>query len=786
MAHDEMASANPSLTTASLPEKPDSAGSASIPPQHIAVEEPAIPLSERLGRAEATERAEKKKMEWTWRGLGRFWERRREDGSKNDWWFASTAIPLLAATLGPLANVLSIAALVTYWRMHVVVDGERVPELYGVPFKDPRWCYWLNAASLICGFVGNFFLLMNFTQKIRYIVALPMTIVLWYIATGLLTAILASMEIYVPPDRPNQTYTQGYWYGVMAAVLYCVCSMILMVNMVGYWRGHYPQTFTLTESQRTLILQTMLFFVWLAGGGGIFSRIEKLHGQDQWTFANALYFCDVTILTVGFGDLAPSNDVSRGLVFPYSVGGIIILGLVVSSIYKFTTDLGQEKVVRKHINKVRSRTLNRTVTSSFELRQRVTEKHLNHTGPRPSISAPFNPVDLSATTRIHDPHDKQTTHHHPRRPKKKKKKGMVAKLNPVTIRKPRPLLLRAEKDRFSAMRAIQHSTARFKRWYALTLSAIAFGILWCVGAVVFWQAERGAQGMTYFQALYFCYVSLLTVGYGDLAPKSNAGRAFFVVWSLIAVPTMTILISDMGDTVISGFKNATSKLADVTVLPKAGIWHDFLQEHPRLLAALQRQAARRRIKRGIPLGPPPSADVEDDGGNTEDVADPQGDPDTTSTAIAEERPEDESDEVLARRLAKAIRRVAKDLKEDVDKVRPKRYSYEEWVEFTRLIRFTAESREEEEMEEEMEGLVEWDWIGENSPMMAGMSEAEFVLDRLCESLGRYLRRGPGKGRTGDSDEEVGEDVGGEDDGGTSEEKGEVKGKEVADKSREDG
>lgn len=71
--------------------------------------------------------------------------------------------------------------------MHVVVDGERVPELYGVPFKDPRWCYWLNAASLICGFVGNFFLLMNFTQKIRYIVALPMTIVLWYIATGLVS-----------------------------------------------------------------------------------------------------------------------------------------------------------------------------------------------------------------------------------------------------------------------------------------------------------------------------------------------------------------------------------------------------------------------------------------------------------------------------------------------------------------------------------------------------------------------------------------------------------------------
>ena len=77
------------------------------------------------------------------------------------------------------------------------------------------------------------------------------------------------------------------------------------------------------------------------------------------------------------------------------------------------------------------------------------------------------------------------------------------------------------------------------------MSVCAFSILWCVGAVVFWQAEKDEQGMTYFQAVYFSYVALLTIGYGDLAPKSNAGRAFFVVWSLVAVPTMTILISDM-------------------------------------------------------------------------------------------------------------------------------------------------------------------------------------------------------------------------------------------------
>lgn len=273
------------------------------------------------------------------------------------------------------------------------------------------------------------------------------------------------------------------------------------------------------------------------------------------------------------GDMVPSNDVSRGLVFPYSVGGIIMLGLVVSSIYKFSTDLGHEKVVRKHIDKVRSRTLDRTVTSSFELRQRATAKRLRHSTsrPLPVISGPFNPVDRSATTRIptspkrrerergqyeSDETMQQQQQQQQLRTRKKKKKKSAASAVVSTVkhqyhqrhphrRQPRLLLLREEKDRFDTMRAIQHSTARFKRWYALTLSVLAFGILWCVGAVVFWKAERHAQGLSYFQALYFCYVSLLTVGYGDLAPKSNAGRSFFVVWSLIAVPTMTILISDM-------------------------------------------------------------------------------------------------------------------------------------------------------------------------------------------------------------------------------------------------
>ena len=610
-------------------------------------------------------------------------------------------------------------------------NGDRTllnTQLQGQDFADPRWCYNLNLVSLIVGFIGNFFLLCNFTNRIRYIIALPVTILCWYVATGILIGITVAMQLYVPPMRPQQTYTQGFWYGVIAACMYLICSMVLMVNMLGYWLGHYPQHFTLTESQRTLILQTMLFFVWLAAGGGIFSAVERRYGNYgpddffPWGFVNSLYFSDVTILTVGFGDLYPSSDIGRGLVFPYSVGGIIMLGLMVSSIAGFARELSSENVVKRHVEKTRVRTMDRTVTTSLELER----KKVLLGEDRPTISAPYGAEDKSKERTIDFADDVED-------PKARglrrtgtidtiKRAGTWALLPQRRApRKTKLLLLKEEKDRFEAMRHIQKSTSRFKNWYALLLSVTAFGLLWCGGGVVFWQAEKNTENeMTYFKALYFAYVSLLTIGYGDLSPKSNAGRPFFVFWSLVAVPTMTILVSDLGDTVIKKFKNGTSGVADFTVLPQRGVWRAVLNKQPWLLDMLQSRKARKELRRkeeeGLPYGPEPE----------DEMANP------TIDELAEE---ETTEAELAAKLSKAIKRAARDLKH-----REKtKYSYEEWVEFTRLIRFTAKDQDDLEQEEQR-GMVEWDWIGEDSPMMANTSEAEFVLDRLCESLSRYVRK----------------------------------------------
>ena len=93
---------------------------------------------------------------------------------------------------------------------------------------------------------------------------------------------MISMNEYVPPHRPEQTYSQGFWHAVIAACLYMVASMILMLNMLGYFLGHYPRHFELTDDQRNLILQTMLFFFWLAGGAAVFAKTEG------WSFVDSV------------------------------------------------------------------------------------------------------------------------------------------------------------------------------------------------------------------------------------------------------------------------------------------------------------------------------------------------------------------------------------------------------------------------------------------------------------------------------------------------------------------
>lgn len=100
--------------------------------------------------AEASERTLRKRLErrFTGRIDGRaptaaLRREQKEKRYRNDgyfqpkrWWFTATAFPLIAGTFGPIANLMSVCALVQSWR-EKILPGQKEANAIRVP--DPKW-----------------------------------------------------------------------------------------------------------------------------------------------------------------------------------------------------------------------------------------------------------------------------------------------------------------------------------------------------------------------------------------------------------------------------------------------------------------------------------------------------------------------------------------------------------------------------------------------------------------------------------------------------------------------
>lgn len=315
-------------------------------------------------------------------------------------------------------------------------------------------------------------------------------------------------------EQPQELYiwSQAFYYGIYAACLYFVCSSLMVVTFWGAMKGHYSKDFQLTNSQRTLMLQTIMFLMYLLVGALVFSTIEG------WPYLDAVYWADVTLFTVGFGDFSAATPLGRALLFPYALIGVISLGLVVGSIRSLVLERGQRQLSARLMEKKRKRTLKRMVRRGKD-----------------DVLIPV--TDDGADDDYPERSNTSFTEYQRR------------------------------KREFELMRRIQTRAEHRRRWMAMCISTTVWLILWLVGAAIFQQCELRYQGWTYFDGFYFAFVGLTTIGYGDVTPISPAGKSFFVIWSLLALPTMTVLISNAGDTVVKFVREATDKLGTITILP---------------------------------------------------------------------------------------------------------------------------------------------------------------------------------------------------------------------------
>ena len=126
----------------------------------------------------------------------------------------------------------------------------------------------VNGVSLGFALISNFSLLLNMTRRLRFSFAQPITIIGWYFSSLLLVGDLIGVIHIVKVPHERRALTQAFYYAIFAAALYFIIASLMVFTVYGAWKGHYSKEFKLSMSQRTLMLQTISFMIYMVGGAG--------------------------------------------------------------------------------------------------------------------------------------------------------------------------------------------------------------------------------------------------------------------------------------------------------------------------------------------------------------------------------------------------------------------------------------------------------------------------------------------------------------------------------------
>jgi voltage-gated potassium channel Kch len=72
---------------------------------------------------------------------------------------------------------------------------------------------------------------------------------------------------------------------------------------------------------------------------------------------------------------------------------------------------------------------------------------------------------------------------------------------------------------------------------------VIVGALLLVGTLFYRQVE----GLGWLDSLYFCVITLATVGYGDFSPQTAAGKIFTMIYILLGIGTLVAVLTRLAD-----------------------------------------------------------------------------------------------------------------------------------------------------------------------------------------------------------------------------------------------
>ncbi|TKY86272.1 hypothetical protein EX895_005097 [Sporisorium graminicola] len=496
--------------------------------------------------------------------------------------------PIFSGLLAPFSIVLEVPGLTSKW--YAKIDENGIVERF---VDNPPILTVGLAVSLAAAVVGNASIILRFLEILRPRQSIVLATVGFVLHDLINVVALATFGGIYGPKHDGLSLSASYWMVCASTTTSVLVTISLVVDYVRTDDFRHAGS-GLTQLQKGLVLAGMGLLLYLSLGSLLFVFVIKID------FITALYFSCATILTVGFGDVVPGSPGGKVLVILYAPIGIVLVALVVSAARNAILETFQATLLARSKERRRRIAERKAAHKEHKRQDRALRKMMPRTftfGPGAGSTA--NNEDgndfAEALARMEN---QVAAGHDPAYDTPAGSKATASSVDTTAVSASDTAKTRTDKSATAEsshlatagdpalqreitalqqhlLTAKQRTEEEFREFEAqarreavaaarikLVLAASMTTAFWLLGAVAFTYAERWSYG----GALWFCFIAMITIGYGDYHPATQLGRAIFVIWGLMGVAVLTILLAVVQDAFGSIFHrvltNSTSRLFD--------------------------------------------------------------------------------------------------------------------------------------------------------------------------------------------------------------------------------
>lgn len=467
--------------------------------------------------------------------------------------------PIFSGLLAPFSIMLEVPGLTSPW--YAKLDDQGIVERF---IANPPILTVGLSISLTAAVVANAAIIFRFLEVLRPRMSIALALAGFMLHDVINLVALGTFGGIYGPKHDGLSLSASYYMVCASTVTSTLVTISLVLDYVRTKDFRHAGS-GLTQLQKGLVLAGMGLLLYLSLGSVIFVYLIHID------FISALYFSTATVLTVGFGDIVPGSPGGKVLVILYAPIGIVLVALVVSSARNTILEtfqaalMARTKERRKRIaqrrqahkeQKRQDRELRRIMPRAFTFGPNETSQS-NAGGQVKGDFAEALEMMESQAAGLHQPRSETETtigsrnspSDDPKLGESSEKPKVVVAGDPDLQREisalQQTLLIskqRTEED-FRHFEEQSRKEALTAARLKLVLAASVTAAFWLLGAVAFTYAEKWSYG----GAMWFCFIAMITIGYGDYHPVTQLGRGLFVMWGLMGVAVLTILLAVVQD-----------------------------------------------------------------------------------------------------------------------------------------------------------------------------------------------------------------------------------------------